>query len=128
MPDPVPPKQGVVTAQIQPIQAKDVLKNLGKADAVARGVALYLPQFAKPPQLQPGTEARDDNGDPILGTGVPVPESVEVVPLTLEKARDAALRVLKHASQMPINELSVDLLNLAYALLHYENKARGGTP
>lgn len=110
----------VKVGYIQPIQFKDV--RIGKADAVAKGSALYLPNFVTPPQLIPGTEAKDDNGNPIPGTGDVVPETVECVPLTLEKAGEAARRVVAMQSKLPLNESSVDVLNLAYAILHYENK------
>lgn len=94
---------------VQPIQAQDIT-NIGRAMVVAKGSALYLPNFTKPPEMV---------GDQI------VPESVECVPLTLEKAGEAAQRIVAMQSKLPLSDVSVDLLNVAYAVMHYQNKARG---
>ncbi|RPH64997.1 MAG: hypothetical protein EHM89_00210 [Acidobacteria bacterium] len=106
MSDPVPPVQGVVTAVIQPIRFKDV--NIGKADAGAKGSALYLPNFVTPP-------TKDANG--VVDT-----DSIECVPLTLEKAGEAAERVIAALERLPLSESTVDVMNLAFAVLHYQNK------
>ncbi len=117
--------QGVVDALIQPLDPKLIMKNLGAGMAAARGVTLYLPTFETPPQLVAGTETKRDDGSIVVGTGDAVLESIVCSAMTLEKAGEAARRVLAHQSQMPINELTADLLNLAYALIHYENKTKG---
>ncbi len=103
---PIPEVQGVVNAEIQPIKFKDL--NVGKADVTAKGAALYLPNFVTPPLKD--------------AAGAVVPESVECVPLTLEAAHRAALHTLAILDQLPLTEGAVDLMNLAFAVLHYENK------
>jgi hypothetical protein len=104
----IPEKQGVVDAVIQPIKAKDLIGKGGAGFAVAKGVALYLPTWETPPTM--------------LEDGSMDPASVVCTELTLEKAGEAARRVLKLMSDMPLNELAVDLMNLAAAICHYENK------
>ena len=103
---PIPEVQGVVNAVILPILAKDI--RLGRAEVVAHGSALYLPNFVTPP-------AHDADGKII-------PSSIECVPLTLEAAQAAALRVVAMIDRLPLTESAVDLMNLAYAVLHYGNK------
>lgn len=103
---PIPEVQGVVNAVIQPILAKDI--NFGEAVVEAKGSALYLPNFVTPP-----THDADGKLDP---------STVECVPLTLEAARAAAVRVTAMIERLPLTESAVDLMNLAYAVLHYGNK------
>ena len=75
---PIPATQGVVDAKIQPIQSKDLL--FKKSLAVAQGSALFLPAFISPPE--------HDASGAINGS------TVECVPMTLEKAGEAARRVV----------------------------------
>lgn len=121
--DQAPELQGVVTATIAPIDGHVVAERLGLAPK--RPKLLHLPTFARPPELIPGTEVLNDDGDPVIGTGSVVPETVEMDAETLAQAGVAALAIIKAASKMEVNELSVDLLAVAYSILHYQNKARG---
>lgn len=119
---PIPEIQGVVEAKIQPIHAKDLRVPAGISGGQARGVALRLPQFATPPKLVPGTEAVREDGTKVDGTGAPDPSSIEVTPETLACAVEAARRFITIFSKLPLTESSVDMMNLAVAVLHHDNK------
>lgn len=100
-------KQGIVTAGIQPIQAREVMKMLNKR---VRGsdYQLELPEFKTSPVLE--------------HTGMPTVKSINVNDDTLDRAGEIARKIVALQSKMPQTELSADLLTLSYALLHYENE------
>lgn len=120
---PIPALQGLVTGEIKPMHVDDMaiptgLKSFGKA----KGVALYLPQFEHPPTIVAGTKLKADDGTEIDGTGVADPTSVACKPETLDRACEAADRVIAMLGSLPLTESSVDVMNLAFAVRHYRNK------
>jgi hypothetical protein len=109
--------------EIQPIQFKDL--RVGQAEASAQGHALYLPQFSSPPALVEGTETRDDDGNVIGGTGIPVAETIHATDQTIERAGVVARRLLAAMPSLPLTEQAADLMTLAIAVLHHENAKKG---
>lgn len=103
---PIPEQQGVVNAEIQPILIKDI--RLGRAMAAAEGVAIHEPNFV--------TDLTRD------ADGAIDPKSIECVPLTLEKAHEAAVRIIAAMERLPVTPATADVLNIAFALLHFENQ------
>ena len=112
----------IVEAQIQPIRAED-LRIPQEADRVEPTVArkLYVPAFLTPPDIIPGTELEDDEGEVIPGTGSPVASTIRATPATLANASEIATRVLSRFDQVPMSYEGAELLTLCSAIAHYAN-------
>ena len=125
---PIPAVQGVVSAEIKPVHIRDM--NLGafssekRSSGLAVGHALILPQFETPPTLVPGTEAVRADGTKVENTGNPEPSSVVVTQVTIDQARHAAEQIAAMLHKMPLDPISVDIMNLAMTVLHFTNKGK----
>ncbi len=96
----------VVTGSIAPIEASKLM-NLGPSEPKPAPIELHLPQFERPPGF---SEQGMTFGD------------MKVTDFTATRADEVARKIIAVQGQMPINELSVDLLNLAYAYISARNE------
>ncbi len=93
----------IVQGNIGPIHAKD-LRNIGAAtETVTVNIPLPVEEGIHCPQLI--------SEEPLV-----------VAPETLDHAQDCAQRIIDMMDRLPHNEMSGDLLAMAFTILHYKGK------
>lgn len=126
---PIPEKQGVVVGEIKPIDGGQVIRRaLSKGGLFSMtGSALMYPLFTSPPSFVKGSEGRRADGAVVENTGdLEHPDSVFVVPQTLENARAACAKVLANPRiKLTGSALDVTLLSLARGILKLDGKILG---
>lgn len=123
------PESKIVVGYINPIKAEDLnlpmdIQLGGDSTATAEGKAL---QESPAPEPQTVSMAGEDIGRVIAAAeGIVCPTIISVDPprvaeVTMIRARELALTIRSHIEQMPLTELSADLITICMSLLHCQD-------